>query len=364
MKLKYLIFTYGDSVGTSAALNRMELLCRGLNESGVQSDIIRISSSFFKKKKLAFLGHLHCLLQTVNLFLFARKNDILLICGEFPYLRFVTFLKNKRFKLCVERNEYPTYLICQEKLTKKQISSIKYFERNLKHCDGFVTCSNYLRDYYSSYTGGDCIFLVLPLVLDVDKFANTESKRENYIAYCGDFGNNKDGVPILIDAFAKIWNSFSSYKLYLIGDTSNQSVMDALYHQVQSLKMENSVRFLGRVEHQRMPALLARASVLALARPANKQAEGGIPSKLAEYLATGRPTVVTNVGELHTFLNDNENIFFSEPDSVDAFAERLRDVLGDYSKAETVGKAGQEIAYSFNYLKQAAHLKNFFLKLI
>ena len=54
---------------------------------------------------------------------------------------------------------------------------------------------------------------------------------------------------------------------------------------------------------------------MALARPTNKQAEGGFPTKLGEYLATGNTVVVTNVGEIGEFLHDKVNAFVSDPDS-------------------------------------------------
>ena len=64
-----------------------------------------------------------------------------------------------------------------------------------------------------------------------------------------------------------------------------------------------------------MPKYLCNAKLLALARPDSIQAQGGFPTKLGEYLATGRPVVVTKVGEIPDYLEDGVNAFLSDINS-------------------------------------------------
>ena len=125
---------------------------------------------------------------------------------------------------------------------------------------------------------------------------------------------------------AKGWRKYSNRKflqnihkypeinLVLIGkgDTIHEEVM--IKELVVKLKIEKRVIFLGQLSREKIPLYLNNAKVLALARPKSLVADAGFPSKLTEYLATGIPVVVTEVGEIPVYLRDNENAFISQPE--------------------------------------------------
>ena len=54
---------------------------------------------------------------------------------------------------------------------------------------------------------------------------------------------------------------------------------------------------------------LRTARVLALPRPAGSFSQAGLPTKVAEYLASGRPVVVTAVGDLPLYLRDGVDAY-------------------------------------------------------
>jgi glycosyltransferase involved in cell wall biosynthesis len=114
------------------------------------------------------------------------------------------------------------------------------------------------------------------------------------------------------------------------------------------------------VNRNELPAYLCSALLLVLSRPKNIQAEGGFPTKLGEYLATGRPVVVTKVGEIPEYLTDEVNAFLAEPDNADAFALRVLYALSNAELADKVGANGKKLAYStFNYKVQSQNLISF-----
>jgi len=70
--------------------------------------------------------------------------------------------------------------------------------------------------------------------------------------------------------------------------------------------------------------------------------------------------VVTKVGEIPVYLKDNETAFLCEPDSVDAFAERLDYVLKNYEHALAIGIKGRELTSTvFNYSYQTRRISEF-----
>lgn len=349
MKLRYLTMG-GSTQFPQAGSNRIKLTCKGLRAHGIDAIICEISSTFLNKKYLHYFGHLICLLKTILILNSSKKDDIIIIYGEISYYFILKFFQ-KRTKLFIEKHEYSAYLLYKT-MTNKAINKSKNFEYSLRYFEGFITCSDELKLYYQSFTNPNCIYLVIPLILDFKKFSNGTFKKENYIGYCGDFGNNKDGIPALIDAFSIISGKFPQYKLFLAGGTEDNKAMKKLYNLVSKLNLKDRIVFTGVLNHDEMPEFLGKASVLALARPQNLQAKGGFPSKIAEYLATGKPVAVTRVGELDKYLSDEKNVFFSKSDKEEDFAECLDKILSNESFSNIVGEAGKIVAQSFDYIDQ------------
>ena len=99
---------------------------------------------------------------------------------------------------------------------------------------------------------------------------------------------------------------------------------------------------------------------MTLARPRNLQSSGGFPSKLGEYLSTGNPVVVTSVGEITEYLEDEKNAFIAEPDNAASFAVCLKKALTNYDNAKTIGLEGRCVAANnFDYKVQSEKLVEF-----
>lgn len=353
MVVKYVLHTGRTAEG--AAYNRIKMLCKGLQEHNIKSELLVYKSSPFPNSIIKKLWMLKILFQMILVLISLSKEDVIIIYGENHFLKYLLKLPRKA-KLLVERNEYSTYLI-RENLSDKEVAAMKYFEWLLAECDGMIVCSDFLKDYYAQFTSAPIV--VLPLVVDINQFEIAHSSPMPYIAYCGDFGGNKDGLPTLLKAFAIISPKHPSFNLYLIGDTKEDATMTLLKKYVTQLNVADKVVFTGRIPHSEMPGLLCKASLLVLARPANKQAEGGIPSKLGEYLATGRPTLVTNVGELHKYFEDNKDLFFAKADSIDDFANKIDFILSNYEYAIKIGIHGAKKIGQFNYYEQSEILINY-----
>lgn len=339
-----------------AANNRTDLEEKGLLSSGV--NCIKINLLPYVRSRFLYPIRL---LKSLSFLFTIKKRDAVIIYGESPFFIVDTFfLKLKKCKIVFERTEYPNFLIYQvdnEKLKQKSYTFLK----NLRHASGFITCSDALVNYYKKFLPQECSVLKLPLLVDSGKF-EIESEQLfdfRYIAYCGHMGNDKDGVSTLIEAFKQI-ATFYPINLVLIGNASEHEIL-RLKEQARGL--EDRIIFTGTIKHDNMPRYISSADILALARPNNKQAEGGFPSKLGEYLATGKPVLVTSVGEIPSYIIDGENGYLSPPDRADLFADKLKSILDNYDGAKIVGERGKELAKYFNYPSQGLMLKNYLKKI-
>lgn len=357
--IRYVVIS-SDPGADAAALNRINLMSEGIRANGGECVIYVIP---LKKTNLFYrlCSGIYYALFMIFIFLISSKNDSIILYGTFPLLSYLFMFSSKRYKLYAEKTEYPAHVLYDELCCDKRVfdRSKKYCE-SLKLVDGFITCSSYLKDYYQQYTKSTCDFLILPVVVDVNSYSSLKRNvNSKFITYCGDFSGSKDGLVILLEAFSKVIRIHPQYKLKLIGGTNSQKDFDRINEMVHTLQLIDSVVFTGRVPHSSIPSLLCDSSILVLSRPMNKQAEGGFPSKLAEYLSTGIPTLVTNVGEISVYFEDNIDIFLSEPDSSSKFANKIISIIDNYEYAISVGKKGQEKVKMFDYKSQSCLLFEF-----
>jgi glycosyltransferase involved in cell wall biosynthesis len=268
--------------------------------------------------------------------------------------------KKLGLKIFHERTEYP--FVVSGKTFFQKINLNIYLRFVVKRFDGLFVINHALKKYFSALTNSKII--IVNMIVDPSRFDQLTDKSDNsktIITYCGTLDNDKDGVPILIKSFALTADKFTSATLRIIGSLSNNITKQRMKSLVHALEIEDKVEFTGSIDREKMPMLLKNSDILALARPNNKQAEGGFPTKLGEYLATGKPVVVTDVGEIGLFLKDQVNAYIAEPDSPEKFSEKLCEALADENK-HRIGLEGQKLVYNeFNYLIQAKRLEELFI---
>jgi glycosyltransferase involved in cell wall biosynthesis len=296
-----------------------------------------------------------------------NRTDKILAINLWSYIflnQLFAFLLAKRLKtkLILERSEHPLRYYNPDSPLQQFYGNCK-IKLEIKLYDGIFCISNYLIQYYKSKGfPPDKLFLV-PSTVDTGRF-NVEFTARlpfNSIVYCGTLNIQKDGVDILIESFNKISAKYPDIKLVLIGKGESFNNEEAILRElVHKLELDDKVFFLGQLPRSLVPEYLSSAKILALSRPTSIIADAGFPSKLTEYLATGKPVVVTRVGEIPQYLTDNVNAFLAEPDSVDAFANKLDYVISNYQLAVQVSQRGKDLTKTvFNYNYQAGRMLEF-----
>jgi len=287
-------------------------------------------------------------------FLFLGVNNL-----TFSFIYYV-ICKRKGIKLIHERSEFP--FITNNNSLLFKINLFLYLQITCKLFDGFIVITDNLANYFKKYISTKTVLYKLPILVEPERFAitsYTEEKYGKYFAYCGSMSGNKDGLPILIDSFYRVSSKHDDVKLLLIGSTQFNG-FSKLKEKVQDLGLNDRIIFTGLKSRDELPELLSGSIGLCLSRPSSKQAEGGFPTKLGEYLATGKPVVVTKVGEIPDYLIDMENAYLCNPDSSEEFANKLDMLLTDRVKAKEIGINGQKLAFDdFNYEVQTQKLYDF-----
>ena len=268
----------------------------------------------------------------------------------------------KKIPFLLEKSEHPFFIA--GKKPKSKIYQFFYTRLVLRRFDGVMVISNYLHKYLRGILSSDTKFIKIPIFVDVNSFDNiddTISATNKFITYCGLLNEAKDGVFTLMKAFKEIHEDFPDVILRLVGDSNYKgSKIPEFRGYAEELGIADRVEFVGMVSRDKIPLYLKQSTILALARPSSLQAEAGFPSKVGEYLASGKPAVITRTGELSEYLRDGVSIFFSAPDNYLDFSEKLRYVLNHLDEARLVGIEGRTVAReNFDYRVNMQKFSNF-----
>jgi len=252
-------------------------------------------------------------------------------------------LRRRRLPSVQEYNEYPHAVV----RNRAESLLVEYFLRvQARRFAGMALMTRRLEAFFLGRVRGCPPTVVIPMTVENERFADPGSRPFPfpYVAYCGKLVDDKDGVPILIDAFSRIASEFPDLRLVLVGGDRDAATRQALERAVAGRCDGNRVVLTGRLSRQMVPAYLSHAQVLALARPRSRQAEYGFPTKLGEYLASGRPVAVTAVGEIPEYLRDGDNARLARPNDAGDFARVLRELLLAPEVAAEIGRRGRQVA--------------------
>lgn len=275
------------------------------------------------------------------------KKDVVYLYGLHDFLKPLT---KRHIHVYHEKTEHPS--VYSLKSTPFSRLNVRKYIEECKKLTGLFVISKSLKDYFVENGVEENKVHIINMTVDTNRFENVikQSDVEKYIAYCGNVSNSKDGVDELVKSFALVAKKHNDIKLYIIGKlppiTDNPNDIRLL---VDTLGIKDRVVFTGLVDHNEMPQLLKNAIALALARPNSLQAKHGFPTKLGEYLLTGNPVVITDVGDIHLFLKNGESALIAEERNTVDFANKLCWVLEHPKEAEVIGRKGKEVALqSFN----------------
>lgn len=223
-------------------------------------------------------------------------------------------------------------------------------------CAGLTTINETLRDYYVSIGAPDAKTIVLPDCVDYDHFAPlrhvTPSTTAVKVYYIGHLYRYK-GILTLLKA-AKISGEI---KFVIVGGNSKQILFWKLVNFIVTFGAVNNVEFTGWISHAKLPQSILEANMFVLPPESwHPSAEWTSPVKMAEYLATGRPTICSDIPALKRWVTDDEVFWFEAGD-----AKSLSNVISSISRQKkNLKNAAQLIAArNLDYKVKALSLLRF-----
>ncbi|MCB0738654.1 MAG: glycosyltransferase [Bacteroidetes bacterium] len=350
------------------------------NDNGINSDskgihegiefnylcgrVIR-SKRFFGRFKMLILSWVNAykLLFTIN-----RTENIMYFYGPQALIAgpIILYSKALGFKVVIEKTEFHSLAQGEGSGFKYWISKGAYrlIEKNLSYlCDRVIVISRRLKKYYSQRVPTEKISL-LPVIYDPSRFGVKYNLRTNTIGYIGSFGY-KDGVPQIIEAFSKALKQNAKLKLRLIGYQNKSFDLNACLAKNGLSHQHPNIEITGQVYAKDIPALLGECDLLLMNRLNNPYANYGFPTKLAEYLATGRPVISTNVTDIDYYFTNGLDMKIIEAENVSQLAEAILERYNNYDLWSEMGLEGQKTGYRlFNYTRHTEFMCQIFNDLV
>jgi len=266
----------------------------------------------------------------------------------FTFIRRITFIK--------EETEHPSLRL----KGKNKIYRTIYLNYYYEIFDGLFVITQNLHDFFIKELRYRKPIMVVPMVVDLECYNIRNNTIRNTIVFSGELDIEKEGIDILLCAFADFAKNHPEYILELYGKPVSPNHELRINNLIANLSISKSVRLNGFKTRDELIEILSTARILVFTRPPSIQATYGFSTKLGEYLAVGKPVIATKVGEIDRYLVDRVNAFLADPECLSVYS-KMEEIEKDYKFALEVGKEARNCAIkNFNNKIEAKRVIDFF----
>jgi glycosyltransferase involved in cell wall biosynthesis len=379
-----------------AATNRVRLLAQAMAEAGADAHVICLQasdrppvvenratrgewhgvtfeytcgttvrhSSFSMRRVIEVRGWLTGMLRLVQLRRAGRLDCVYLwfTCqrAQLRRLTFACLLHALHVPVVMELNERPWSLRDDQTVVERMVSPLAGMQ-------GAVSISSYLTDWAQTEAARRDprpTIIEVPVLVDMaEQPAPRESSTgEPTIVFAG-APEYDDTIDFIVNAMEYVWPRFPACRLVITGARPGDPAAEALARRLTDRQdgCDDRVRLAGYLSRNDLLDLYQQAYALLIPLFDDVRSKARFPTKTAEYMASGRPIVTTNVGEMARLLTDGETAFVSPVGNAEEYGLSICAVLADNELARKVGAAGRRFAQeNFQYTVHGPRLVDAF----
>jgi len=193
--------------------------------------------------------------------------------------------------------------------------------------------------------------LKVPILIDINDFGAfslySDSRPKVLFAASSGYDNS---FSFVLDAMSHVWKQIPECQLIITGIEPSRESSRQLLREIQGRSCNQNVILKGYISREELLQEYATSNALLAPLFDDVRSRARFPTKIGEYLASRRPLITNNVGEICEYLQDGISAAISEPGDPIAFGEKIIYVLQNPELAERIGKEGWRIAYEhFHY---------------
>ena len=263
--------------------------------------------------------------------------------------------------IVVQLNELPCDIVRRPAALSRGLS-------HLDGVDGAIAISEWLSTWAlheAERIGRRVVIIEVPIVVDAYESPSADPRGRPSSDYVYSASHvYSDDRRFLLRAMTHVWRRRPDARLVVLGTDLDELALLARYEGLDAAVADGRVVAMGYVTRAELLARYRTAAALLVPLHDDDVSRARFPTKIGEYLASGRPVVTTRVGEIDRFLHDGETAFVAQTPDVEAFAAKMVEALEDPERAAHIGAAGRRVAEKhFHYDLHAERLRAFFQRL-
>jgi len=197
---------------------------------------------------------------------------------------------------------------------------------------------------------------LIPNAVDVEKFhpPAEDAERPPMVTFLGRLEQWK-GANSFIQIARRVLQQVPEAHFQMAGDGPLRNKLET-----DARDLNGNIRFLGEVNHARIPELLRQSSVLLL--PSFIE---GLPTSCLEALASGTAVVASDTGGVSEIIRDGETGFLCPRGDLDGFADRVVHLLRDPELARRMGRNGRALVeHQYSWTRVAEVTEKLYERLV
>lgn len=200
-------------------------------------------------------------------------------------------------------------------------------------CDRILPISTYINNHILELKP-TATTLIIPPICDFKYFdlIKPEISDKKYFIFCGSAGY--EGILIfIIESFLLIQEKERiNLQLVINGTITNQSILRLIEINKDKIQIFSGLEYnilIAKYKGSLAQLIPLRNSIQDCAR---------FPQKICEYLASQRPIITTNFGEIPHYFTNGLNAIISEEFSQSIFAQKMEWVINNQDKIEAISQ--------------------------
>lgn len=270
-----------------------------------------------------WINSIHIQLVKIYVLLFFKKFNIIYWVKALPSIKFINFLKQKQIPFIFDFDD-AIFLDHPEKT-----------QAILKAAILVVTGNSYLHEYAQRYNP-NC--RILPSSVNLDKFKATETTISNSttlrdVIRIGWLGSSSTAnyLELLITPFQKLVQSGNKIELHLYGIEEHLPIKNKF-----NFLTNKSIAFYT---DDNIPEILGSVDICVMPLFDTEWEKGKCAMKALLYMAAGKPTVASAVGEVKNIIEDGNNGLLAKNQT--DWYKKLFDLVTNHEYRHQLGITGR-----------------------
>ena len=227
----------------------------------------------------------------------------------------------------------------------------------IKYVDKLIVISDFLLNH-SSKIDPEIRILKIPPVIDFDFFDSIEIQdfKFDYFVFCGNAAYH-DIINFVILAFQKSKAIDNNFKLRIILHGNDREIENCKLD-VHNKGLKDFIIINSKLPYSDLVRHYKEAKALFIPLTKSVQDMARFPFKICEYLASKRPIITSDVGEIVIYFENGKNALIADSEIIDSFVAQIDYVIDNPEKIKKIGEEGYLMGRKvFDYKSYSHDLK-------